>query len=41
VLFAITLFVNILSRVLIWSMKTSFKAASSPALTPAEPEAAA
>jgi phosphate transport system permease protein len=41
VLFAITLFVNILSRGLIWSMKTSFKAASTPALTPAEPEATA
>ena len=42
VLFAITLFVNILSRALIWSMKTSFTtASSSPALTPAEPEATA
>ena len=41
VLFAITLFVNILSRALIWSMKTSFTTASSPALTPAEPEATA
>ena len=41
VLFAITLFVNILSRVLIWSMKQSFKQAAAPALTPAEPEAAA
>ena len=41
VLFAITLFVNILSRVLIWSMKQSFKQAAAPALTPTEPEAAA
>jgi len=42
VLFAITLFVNILSRALIWSMKTSFTtASSSPALTPAEPQATA
>jgi phosphate transport system permease protein len=41
VLFAITLFVNILSRALIWSMKASFTTASSPALTPAEPEATA
>jgi phosphate transport system permease protein len=42
VLFAITLFVNILSRVLIWSMKQSFKPAAAPSsLTPAEPEAAA
>jgi len=41
VLFAITLFVNILSRVLIWSMKQSFKQSPAPALTPAEPEAAA
>jgi phosphate transport system permease protein len=41
VLFAITLFVNILSRGLIWSMNRSFKKASTPALTPAEPEAAA
>jgi phosphate transport system permease protein len=39
VLFAITLFVNILSRALIWSMNRSFKTAA--ALTPAEPEAAA
>ena len=41
VLFAITLFVNILSRALIWSMNQSFQKASAPALTPAEPEAAA
>ena len=45
VLFAITLFVNILSRVLIWSMRQSFTKASEPALPPAlppaEPEAAA
>jgi len=41
VLFAITLLVNILSRGLIWSMKASFTTASSPALTPAKPEATA
>jgi len=41
VLFAITLLVNILSRGLIWSMNRSSKKASTPALTPAEPEAAA
>ncbi len=41
VLFAITLCVNILSRVLIWSMKQSFTPAAAPALTPAEPEATA
>lgn len=41
VLFAITLFVNLLSRALIWSMNQSFKKASAAALTPAEPEAAA
>ena len=41
VLFAITLFVNILSRALIWSMNQSFKKAAAPALTPAEPEATA
>jgi phosphate transport system permease protein len=41
VLFAITLFVNILSRGLIWSMRQSFTKASAPTLTPAEPEAAA
>jgi phosphate transport system permease protein len=41
VLFAITLLVNVLSRLLIWSMTRSFKKVSVPALTPAEPEAAA
>jgi len=41
VLFAITLCVNILSRVLIWSMKQSFKQSATLALTPAEPEAGA
>ena len=41
VLFAITLFVNILSRALIWSMTRSSKKASAPALKPVEPEAAA
>ena len=41
VLFAITLFVNILSRALIWSMNQSFKKVAAPALTPAEPEATA
>ncbi|HET9272597.1 MAG TPA: phosphate ABC transporter permease subunit PstC [Vicinamibacterales bacterium] len=41
VLFAITLFVNLLSRALIWSMNQSFKKASAASLTPAEPEAAA
>jgi len=41
VLFAITLCVNILSRVLIWSMKQSFKQSPTLALTPAEPEAGA
>jgi phosphate transport system permease protein len=41
VLFAITLFVNILSRALIWSMNQSFKTVAAPALTPAEPEASA
>ena len=45
VLFAITLLVNILSRLLIWSMTRSFKKASEqtgpPALPPAEPEPAA
>ena len=41
VLFAITLCVNILSRVLIWSMKQSFKPSATLTLTPAEPEAGA
>jgi len=41
VLFAITLCVNILSRVLIWSMKQSFKQSPTLTLTPAEPEAGA
>jgi phosphate transport system permease protein len=41
VLFAITLFVNILSRGLIWSMTRSFRKASAASLGPAEPEAAA
>jgi len=41
VLFAITLFVNILSRGLIWSMRQSFTKASAPALPPPEPEPAA
>jgi phosphate transport system permease protein len=41
VLFAITLFVNMLSRGLIWSMTRSFKKASAAALEPAAPEAAA
>jgi phosphate transport system permease protein len=41
VLFAITLFVNILSRALIWSMNQSFRKVAAPALTPAEPEATA
>ncbi|HEV8396510.1 MAG TPA: phosphate ABC transporter permease subunit PstC [Vicinamibacterales bacterium] len=41
VLFAITLLVNVLSRALIWSMTRSFKKASTPALMPAGPEAAA
>ena len=41
VLFAITLFVNGLSRALIWSMNRSFKKASAASLAAVEPEAAA
>ena len=41
VLFTITLFVNILSRALIWSMNQSFRKVAAPALPSTEPEAAA
>jgi phosphate transport system permease protein len=40
VLFVITLIVNFLSRLLIWSMARSTRRRAAPAVTPAEPVAA-